>query len=120
MLLSTRPHSEDTTMRDYANMPVLDWNEEQAALRAKAQILHQEPVILQMPDDFDPSLGDTEFHCSLDVDTGILHDCPGGEVLIHLARTNRLKDLNMLAEACVESSSQVDVDPEHKRLIVHD
>lgn len=107
-------------MRDYANMPVLDWNENKAALRAKAQILHQEPVILQMPDDFDASLGDGDFHCTLETDTGILHDCPGGEVLVHLARTNHLPDLDMLAEACVESGSQVDVDPARHRLIVHD
>ncbi len=40
-------------MRDYDNMPILDWNAAKAPQLAKAQILHREPVILQMPDTFD-------------------------------------------------------------------
>ena len=43
-------------MRDYDNMPVLDWRDDKAPQKAKAQILRQEPVVLQMPDDFDASL----------------------------------------------------------------
>jgi len=107
-------------MRDYDNMPVLDWSAPQAPIKAKAQILHQEPVILQMPDSFDPSLDGEVFGCELQGDSGILYNCEGGNVLNRLAIQNELTDLTMLAEACFQSGSQVDIDSEHKRIIVHD
>jgi len=107
-------------MRDYDNMPVLDWQEEKAVLKAKAQILHQEPVILQMPDSFNASLKGEEFGCELQEESGIYYDCNGGRLLKTLAEKNNLSDLEILAEACIESSSQVDVDHARKRIIVHD
>jgi hypothetical protein len=107
-------------MRDYDNMPVLDWRDDKAPQKAKAQILRQEPVVLQMPDDFDAALVDgEEFDCELHKETGILHDC-GGRVLSRLAEQNQLPSLNIVAEACIESSSRVDIDSARKRLIVHD
>jgi len=106
-------------MRDYDNMPVLDWRDDKAPQKAKAQILHQEPVILQMQDDFDTSLDGAEFDCELHQETGILYNC-GGRVLSRLAERNQLPSLNIIAEACIESSSRVDIDTTHKRLVVHD
>lgn len=106
-------------MRDYDNMPVLDWRDDKVPQKAKAQILHQEPVILQMPDDFDIALDGAAFDCEPHQEAGILFDC-GGKVLSRLAERNQLPSLNIIAEACVESSSRVDIDTAHKRLIVHD
>ena len=107
-------------MRDYSNMPVLNWSQDKAPQKAKAQILHEEPVILQMPDSFDASLDIDEFAGKLQEDTGMLYDCDGFTVLRQLAIQNQEPSLNIVAEACAESSSRVDIDNTHKRLIVHD
>jgi hypothetical protein len=106
--------------RDYANMPVLEWNPAMDLQKAELQILHQEPVILQMPDSIDLNLDAREYGCQVQEDTGILYDCDGGRALHQLAERNRLPSLEVIAEACDESRSQVDIDPAHKRLIVHD
>lgn len=107
-------------MRDYSNIPILDWNNDKAPLKAKAQITHEEPVILQMPDTFDAHLDREQFACKLHEDTGILYDCDGYKVLSWLATRNNEPDLNIIAEACAYSSSLVDIDSNRKRLIVHD
>ncbi|MBD3669921.1 MAG: hypothetical protein HUJ29_04035 [Gammaproteobacteria bacterium] len=107
-------------MRDYDNMPTLNWNEENAGAKAKAQILHQEPVILMMPNDFDSSVEGDKFGCELEDDSGIYFDCDGGKVLQQLAAMNNMDGLEMVAEACVQSSSQVDIDGANNRIIVHD
>lgn len=107
-------------MRDYDNMPVLDWNEDKAPLKAKAQILHQEPVIIQMPDNFDTALDGQQFGCRVEEDDGSLQDCEGNTLLQQLAAQNSLPSLNIIAEACYKSSSQVDIDRHRKRIIVHD
>jgi hypothetical protein len=107
-------------MRDYNNMPTLNWESEHAAEKAKAQILHQEPVILQMPDSFDLSLHSDDYDCLLQEEHGILYNCNGGDILNHLAELNGVPELKIIADACIESSSQVDVDSEQHRIIVHD
>jgi hypothetical protein len=107
-------------MRDYDNMPMLDWSAKNAALKAKAQILHQEPVVLNMPASFDATLDGEAYGCKTDEDSGMLIDCDGGEALKRLAEQNHLRDLDIVAEACVRSNSQVDIDTVHRRLIVHD
>ena len=48
-------------MRDYNNMPVVDWSGEYAPIKAKTRIMHKEPVILQMPSTFDVSLNGEKF-----------------------------------------------------------
>lgn len=107
-------------MRSYSNMPVLNFQEAKASQKAAAQILHQEPVVLQMPDDFDTTVDADEFGCKLQDDTGILYDCDGGKILQQLATQNETPTLGKVAEACVKSNSQVDIDSAHKRIIVHD
>jgi hypothetical protein len=66
-------------------MPVLDWSRDRASLKAKAQIVHEEPVILQMPDSFDVSLDGEVFAGRLHEKTGILYNCNGYKVLNWLA-----------------------------------
>jgi hypothetical protein len=107
-------------MHDYDNMPVLDWNEKDASIKARAQILHQEPVILQMPDDFDTTLDGSLYHCKLHEETGLLYDCDGDMLLRQLALQNNIPELALLSQAVVQSGSQVDVDSAHNRIIVHD
>lgn len=107
-------------MHDYDNIPVLDWNDDHAAAKARAQILRQEPVVLQMPDDFETELEGEAFSCKQQDPSGVLYDCDGGKLLSRLARANHLTELQALADACAQSSSQVDLDRAGKRLIVHD
>jgi len=107
-------------MRDYSNMPVLDWQAAKAPQKAKAQILHQEPVILQMPDDFRIDIESDAFGCKREADSNILYDCDGGELLQQVAQQTRMEGLKTVAEACTRSSSRVDIDRERHRIIVHD
>ncbi|MFN2309015.1 MAG: hypothetical protein ABR553_04675 [Gammaproteobacteria bacterium] len=107
-------------MRDYDNIPILDWSAKNTALMAKAQVMHQEPVILNMPASFDASLDGEAYGCKIDRDSGNLIDCNGGETLKHLAEQNHLRDLSIVAEACMRSNSQVDIDATLRRLIIHD
>lgn len=118
--LAALTYQAGCAMRTYDNVPVLNWQEKKAPLKAKAQILHQEPVIIQMPDNFNTRLDDSEIDCVDRGKDGMLYNCQGGDLLNKLAVINALPDLNIIAEACVESSSQVDIDPKRKRLIVHD
>jgi len=107
-------------MRDYSNIPVLDWQAAKAPQKAKAQILHQEPVILQMPDDFRIDIESDAFGCKWEGDGDILYDCEGGELLRQVAQQTHLDGLTVVAEACTRSSSRVDIDRERHRIIVHD
>lgn len=107
-------------VRNYDNMPNLDWQDSQSAMTAKAQILRQEPVVLKMPMGMDWSVEGDEFECKLDEETGILYDCKGGELLRQLAELNSLPGLKEVADACVQSSSRVDLDAAGSRIIVHD
>lgn len=106
-------------MRDYDNMPILNWSENKAPEKASIQILHQEPVILQMTDDFNAALDGDEYNCHQH-DTGIIYNCDGHKILQQLAIQNNLPELNTIAKACLESSSLVDIDSQHNRIIVHD
>ena len=107
-------------MRDYSNMPVLDWTGENAPVKAKTQIMHEEPVILQMPDTFDASLDVEQFSGRIDEETGIRFNCDGSKLLRWLATQNKDPDLDVIADACAYSSSLVDIDGINNRLIVHD
>lgn len=106
-------------MHDYDNIPMLNWTDVDAPLKAKAQILHQEPIILQMPDSFDTTLDPDDFGCQTGGD-GVIYNCDGGKVLDRLSALNDLPALRIVAEACFTSSSQVDLDTADKRIIVHD
>jgi hypothetical protein len=107
-------------MRDYGNMPLLDWTEENATEKAVAQILRQEPVILQMPTGFEMSCETEKAGCETDSETGILFNCDGFLTLSRLADLNRTNSLRQVAEACRESSSLADIDVAKRRVIVHD
>ena len=76
-------------MCDYSNMPVLDWSGEYAPIKAKTQIMHEEPVILQMPNTFDVSLNGEKFSGKLNPENGIQFNCNGFKVFVWLAKQNR-------------------------------
>jgi hypothetical protein len=108
-------------MRDYNNIPNLKWENPSSQYQAKAQILHQEPVILNMPQVFDYDItGSEEHHCQYNPESGIFYNCNGGATLDLLADRNHQPALHELAAACVTTSSQVDIDAQGQRIIIHD
>lgn len=108
-------------MRDYDNMPSVKWEEPASPYRAKAQILHQEPVILDMPETFNYDIGDGGQHaCQYNVESGIYYNCNGSHTLELLADINHQSALYDLAQACETTHSQVDIDANGRRLIIHD
>lgn len=82
--------------------------------------MHEEPVILQMPNTFEIDLNGERFSGILHEATGILYNCDGSNALSWLADQTHEPDLNFIAEACAYSGSLVDIDGSRKRLIVHD
>lgn len=107
-------------MFDYSNIPVMTWDENAVPLKAKAQILHQEPVILQMPSSFRISLEASDFGCKLDPESGILTNCDGGKLLRQAAKQSNLDGLKVVADACEQSRSRADLDQKKLRIIIHD
>jgi hypothetical protein len=101
-------------------MPELDLNEEASVGKAKAQILHQEPLILSLPDQVELNLPWEKFNCEFDAESANHYDCDGGPLLSQLAEKTHIGSLKTLADACEESSSRVDVDIKNNRIIFHD
>jgi hypothetical protein len=106
--------------RDYSNMPELDLNDDTSIQKAKAQILHQEPLILVLPANINVELNWEQYDCEFDENSDIHYDCNGGKALEELTKKNQRPDFMELSEACIESGSLVDVDRENRRLIFHD
>lgn len=106
--------------RHYSNMAELDLNEPNSINKAKTQILHQEPVILNLPKDFNMNLNWQEYNCLWDKVADTHYNCDAGKALKELAKNNQIMELNELSSACIESSSQLDIDCRNHRLIFHD
>lgn len=108
------------TTRDYSNMPQLDLNDKAAIEKAKVQIVHQEPLILSLPEDIDLQMDWTDYHCEYDPSADIRYNCDGGKAMSELAARVNHPEFSELAEACHQSSSLVDFDLRNKRLVFHD
>jgi len=105
-------------MRDYDNMPKLEWQDDKATLaRIKAQILREEPLILLMPKDFDAGTIDPGV---CEMEEGCLVDCEPRSTLATLAAANSMPALDEIADAAEEARQRVDVDAVACRLIIHD
>ncbi|MGD8592294.1 MAG: hypothetical protein PVF82_05645 [Gammaproteobacteria bacterium] len=108
------------TTRDYSNMPQLDLNDKAAIEKAKVQILHQEPLIMSIPDEIDLQLDWNNFNCEYDENADVHYNCDGGKAVFELANRVDHPEFSELADACNESSSLVDIDIRSHRLIFHD
>ncbi len=107
-------------MRDYSNIPVLNWENSASTKKAIAQVHHEEPVILQMPEDF--SLGIDAPTCDCKTGDNAAHhiDCRADGVLKALAEENNEPSLIELANIAHEAAQVVDIETDTRRIIIHD
>lgn len=107
-------------MRDYENMPVLSWQGDLSARKAKAQIAHEEPVILQMDTGFEVALDGAAWGCHLDESAGRFLGCHPREALTELAKAIGEPSLAMVGEAAAQAGQVADLEPKRGRIIIHD
>lgn len=106
-------------MRDYSNMPKLEWQDNKGTLaRVKNQINHEEPVILLMPQNFNFEVETAA--CEYDEQSHIYYDCAPGNVLSNLAQLNADAILAEVGSVAENAGMILDVDAEHRQLIIHD
>ncbi len=107
-------------MRDYSNMPVLEWEGEVSARKAMAQVHHAEPVILQMPEDFVMAFDPAACGCRAGDSADHHVDCHALETLKALAERNGVPALARLGKVAHEAGQVVDVLLDSRRLVIHD
>lgn len=107
-------------MRDYSNMPEIRLADAADVARAKNQILHQEPIIVTVPEGFSFTLDNADTSCQCDDETGIYYDCDATSILSELADANGMQALAELAEVCRDSGSRFDLDAARHRIVIHD
>jgi hypothetical protein len=106
-------------MRDYSNIPKLEWNDDKASLaKIKTQVMREEPVILVMPAGFDFSLDATACDCR--EESGLLTYCEANKALSILAKQNNFLDLQEIGNAANTAGLTVDVNPTEGYLVIHD
>lgn len=107
-------------MRDYSNIPKMDWKENKGTLaRIKNQISHEEPVILLMPPNYNFEFY-AEEACQYDLKSDIFYDCTPNSVLSSLAQQNSDATLEQVGAIADEAGLILDVDSLHRQLIIHD
>ena len=107
-------------MRDYSNIPVLNWEGSISAKKAMAQVHHAEPVILQMPEDFTLTIDASACGCRTSNSSARYIDCHTLDTLRALAETNTMPELTALAEVAHEAGQVVDIETDNRRIIIHD
>ena len=106
-------------MRDYGNMPKIDWQDDKPTqARIKAQLAHEEPVVLQLPEGFVMTFDAQACGCETSHDK--LLDCQPEAVFAALAEANHIPALTGIGEQASEAGQVVDVDQAGRRLIIHD
>ena len=107
-------------MRDYSNMPVLEWDGEIAAKKAMAQVHHAEPVILQMPKDYVLGIDAEACGCQPGETADRHVDCHAEDTLRFLANENKDASLAKLGEVAHEAGQTVDVLLDTWQIVIHD
>jgi len=106
-------------MRDYGNMPKIDWHNDKATLaKIKAQINLQEPLIIRLSDDFKLVVDATD--CGCESKSNMLLRCQSQAVFAALAKSNDLPVLNELGKLAQDRGQVVDIDPAKHSLVVYD
>jgi len=107
-------------MRDYSNMPFLDWKDPASAKKAMAQIHHAEPVIIGLPKDYLIVFDADACGCTPGDSPSHLIDCHAAESLKALAERNDSPELARLAKIAHEAGQVVDIETDNRRIIIHD
>jgi len=106
-------------MRDYSNMPKLEWNDDKATIaKIKTQIMREEPVILIMPEGFKYNVDAIACNCTERAE--LLIECRPDVAMSTLAEHNAMPMLREIGEAAKSAGMRIDIDPEDSRLILHD
>ncbi len=106
-------------MRDYSNMPKLNWQDDKPTLaKIKAQVMREEPLELMIPEDFRLDIDASACGCT--TDSALLLECEPKTVMEALAWKNNTPHLNEIGQAIETARLVVDVDIEGRRLIIHD
>jgi len=106
-------------MRDYDNMPKIDWQNDKATLaRIKAQINLQEPVIIRLPEDFKLTFDAAACACKNKAEMQLY--CRPQPLFSTLAESNDLPALIELGNLAHARGQVVDVDLNRRFLIIYD
>ena len=107
-------------MRNNDNLPVMLWDGESSAMYARAQIMHGEPLILEMGSDFAINLAAGACGCQVIDEGKHFLGCDPKCVLSQLAADNHLPALATVGEAAAQADLQVDLDCARSRIIIYD
>lgn len=107
-------------MRDYSNIPVLNWEGPLSAKKAMAQVHHAEPVVIQLPTDFILAIDAPACGCETGDNPAHHLDCHAAATLKALAQENNVPELAELAEVAHEAGQVVDIETDTRRIIIHD
>ena len=107
-------------MRDYDNMPVLQWQGEISARKAMAQVRHAEPVVIQMPGEVRLEVDPQACGCTPGDAPGHHLDCDAHAALEAVAAANGLPELARLGEVAREAGQVVDLLVDRGRIVIHD
>ncbi|HED33888.1 MAG TPA: hypothetical protein ENJ08_06675 [Gammaproteobacteria bacterium] len=107
-------------MRDYSNIPVLMWQNAISAKKAMAQVRHEEPLIIQMPDDFNMDIDISICGCSAGKSPEHHLNCHVKNILEMLADKNQMPELAELANVAHTAGQVMDIETDNLRLIIHD
>ncbi len=106
-------------MRDYDNMPKINWADDKATLaKIKAQITHQEPLIIHLPVDFNLKIDGASCGCS--AESSILTGCQADKIFSVLAELNNMSSMNEIGQLAHDKGQVVDVNLTNFDLIVYD
>jgi len=106
-------------MRDYSNMPILEWRDDKATIaKIRTQLVREEPVILTMPAGFDFSLDAAACDCR--EESGLLTYCKANTALSNLAEQNNIPALKEIGDAADNAGLTVDIDVGEGHLVIHD
>lgn len=107
-------------MRNYDNMPHMKWGAKDGLLKAKAQILHGEPLVLEMGAGFSIDMDAGACGCKV-VDEGKRYlGCNAQSTLARLADINDQPELARVGEAAEKSGQVVDLDLARARIVIYD
>ena len=107
-------------MRHYDNLPVMEWVDDSSAPRVRAQLLHEEPLILSMGNPFQIGLDSAACGCLPQAEDGRYLGCDPERALELLAGANGWPALGEVGQAAAQAGFVADLDPAHGRIVLHD